>query len=59
MMKRRGIDLTIEMHQRARRLLLGGRYHYDMNNRDTLETRLNVFELDPKAAAHFKTSAPT
>jgi hypothetical protein len=26
-----------------------GRYHYDMNTRDTLETRLNVLlDLDPK-----------
>ncbi|MEO8734507.1 MAG: PfkB family carbohydrate kinase, partial [Flavobacteriales bacterium] len=32
-----------------------GKYHYDMNTRDTLETRLNVLtELDPKLNAEYR-----
>jgi sugar/nucleoside kinase (ribokinase family) len=32
-----------------------GRYHYDMNSRDTLETRLNVLlELDPKLPPEYR-----
>jgi hypothetical protein len=35
--------------------LLGGRYHYDMNTRDTLETRLNVLlDLDPVLNATYR-----
>ena len=34
-----------------------GRYHYDMNTRDTLETRLNVLlDLDPKLPEAYRTA---
>ncbi|HZK75289.1 MAG TPA: PfkB family carbohydrate kinase [Candidatus Kapabacteria bacterium] len=33
-----------------------GRYHYDMNTRDTIETNLNVFaDFKPRVPKHFKT----
>jgi sugar/nucleoside kinase (ribokinase family) len=58
-MKQRGIDLAgLEILQGKESFFWAGRYHYDMNNRDTLETRLNVLlDLDPKLPEHFK-SAP-
>src|SRR5262245_58875562 len=54
-MKQRGIDLSgLEILKGKESFFWAGRYHYDMNTRDTLETRLNVLlELDPKLPAHF------
>lgn len=49
-MRDRGIDLDgVEMVQGKESFFWSGKYHYDMNSRDTLETRLNVLlDLDPK-----------
>lgn len=49
-MKQRGIDLGgLEVLKGRESFYWAGRYHYDMNTRDTLETRLNVLlDLDPK-----------
>ena len=34
-----------------------GRYHYDMNTRDTLDTQLNVFaDFDPQVPAQYRDS---
>lgn len=46
----RGVDLAgLEVLKGKESFFWAGRYHYDMNSRDTLETRLNVLlELDPK-----------
>jgi len=54
-MKQRGIDLAgLEILKGKESFFWAGRYHYDMNTRDTLETRLNVLlDLDPKLPAHF------
>lgn len=58
-MRGKGIDLAgLEVLKGKESFFWAGRYHYDMNSRDTLETRLNVLlELDPKLPEHFK-SAP-
>lgn len=58
-MRGKGIDLSgLEVLKGKESFYWAGRYHYDMNSRDTLETRLNVLlELDPKLPEHFK-SAP-
>ncbi len=52
----RGVDLAgLEVLQGKESFFWAGRYHYDMNTRDTLETRLNVLlDLDPKLPEHFK-----
>lgn len=49
-MRGKGIDLSgLEILKGKESFFWAGRYHYDMNSRDTLETRLNVLlELDPK-----------
>lgn len=46
----RGIDLEgLEVIKEGRTFRWSGRYHYDLNNRDTLSLNLNVFEkFDPK-----------
>ncbi|MDX9749621.1 MAG: PfkB family carbohydrate kinase [Flavobacteriales bacterium] len=46
----RHVDLQgLEVLEGKESFFWAGRYHYDMNTRDTLETRLNVLmELDPK-----------
>jgi len=48
-LRRRGVDLQgLEVLQGKESFFWAGRYHYDMNTRDTLETRLNVLlDLDP------------
>ncbi|MCB0791133.1 MAG: sugar kinase [Flavobacteriales bacterium] len=50
MMRERGIDLNgLEVLPGRESFFWAGRYHYDMNTRDTLETRLNVLsDLDPR-----------
>ncbi len=55
-MRGRGIDLAgLEVLQGKESFFWAGRYHYDMNSRDTLETRLNVLlDLDPTLPEHFK-----
>ncbi|HQV53003.1 MAG: bifunctional hydroxymethylpyrimidine kinase/phosphomethylpyrimidine kinase [Flavobacteriales bacterium] len=48
-LRKRGVDLSgLEVLKGKESFFWSGKYHYDMNNRDTLETRLNVLtELDP------------
>jgi sugar/nucleoside kinase (ribokinase family) len=42
-MKKRGIDLEgLQIKAGEKSFFWAGRYHYDMNSRDTLETQLNV-----------------
>lgn len=52
----RGVDLGgLEVLKGKESFFWAGRYHYDMNTRDTLETRLNVLlDLDPKLPAEFR-----
>lgn len=58
-LRERGVDLTgLEVLQGKESFFWAGRYHYDMNTRDTLETRLNVLlDLDPKLPEAY-TKAP-
>ena len=51
----RGVDLEgLEVIKGKESFFWAGRYHYDMNTRDTLETRLNVLlDLDPKLPAAY------
>lgn len=48
-LRQRGVDLAgLEVLKGKESFFWAGRYHYDMNSRDTLETRLNVLlDLDP------------
>jgi len=50
MLKSHEIDLEgLEMVKGEKTFRWGGKYHYDLNNRDTIYTDLNVFEkFDPK-----------
>jgi sugar/nucleoside kinase (ribokinase family) len=56
LMRGRGIDLEgLQVLKGKESFFWAGRYHYDMNSRDTLETRLNVLtELDPDLPATFR-----
>ena len=58
-LRSRGIDLAgLEILPGKESFFWAGRYHYDMNTRDTLETRLNVLlDLDPKLPPAY-TEAP-
>lgn len=58
-LRERGVDLTgLEVLPGKESFFWAGRYHYDMNTRDTLETRLNVLlDLDPKLPEAY-TKAP-
>ncbi|HMN06103.1 MAG TPA: PfkB family carbohydrate kinase [Flavobacteriales bacterium] len=49
-LRERGINLDgLELIPGKESFFWSGKYHYDMNSRDTLETRLNVLlDLDPK-----------
>jgi len=48
-LKQRNIDLEgLQMDESGNTFFWKGKYHYDLNNRDTLDTQLNVFEtFDP------------
>jgi len=51
----RGVDFTGLERAEGESFFWAGRYHYDMNTRDTLETRLGVFaEFNPKIPAAFR-----
>lgn len=52
----RGIDLEgLEVIKEGRTFRWSGRYHYDLNNRDTLSLNLNVFEkFDPKIPESYR-----
>ena len=54
----RGIDLDgLEVLKEGKTFHWAGKYHYDLNNRDTLATHLNVFEkFDPKIPEKYKKS---
>ncbi|MCC7501199.1 MAG: bifunctional hydroxymethylpyrimidine kinase/phosphomethylpyrimidine kinase [Flavobacteriales bacterium] len=56
LMQAKGVDLTgLEVLKGKESFFWAGRYHYDMNTRDTLETRLNVLlDLDPKLPENYK-----
>lgn len=50
----RGADLSGIEQAPGESFFWAGRYHYDLNTRDTLETRLGVFaDFDPKIPASF------
>ncbi|MFN0157858.1 MAG: PfkB family carbohydrate kinase [Bacteroidota bacterium] len=55
---KRGIDLEgLEVIKEGKTFHWAGKYHYDLNTRDTLATDLNVFELfDPKIPEKYKKS---
>ena len=55
-LRSRGIDLEgLEVMPDKESFFWAGRYHYDMNTRDTLETRLNVLlDLDPTLPAAYR-----
>ena len=59
MFKEHNIDLeNLEVIKGGKTFRWGGRYHYDLNVRDTLYTDLNVFEnFDPKIPEHYKTNS--
>ena len=55
----KGVDLSgLEVVKGEKSFFWSGKYHYDMNTRDTLDTQLNVLtQLDPQLPDHFR-SAP-
>ncbi|MBK7944645.1 MAG: bifunctional hydroxymethylpyrimidine kinase/phosphomethylpyrimidine kinase [Flavobacteriales bacterium] len=55
-MRERGVDLAgLEVLKGKESFFWAGRYHYDMNTRDTLETRLNVLlDLDPNLPEEYR-----
>jgi sugar/nucleoside kinase (ribokinase family) len=55
----RDIDLEgLQVDRDGKTFRWGGRYHYDLNNRDTLYTHLNVFEkFDPVIPDSYKGSS--
>lgn len=57
-LRQRGVDLQgLEVLQGKESFFWAGRYHYDMNTRDTLETRLNVLlDLDPTLPEDYRTA---
>jgi len=53
----RGVDLGGVEKTEGESFFWAGRYHYDLNSRDTLETRLGVFaDFHPKIPDHFQDS---
>lgn len=54
----REIDLEgLQIDREGKTFRWGGRYHYDLNSRDTLYTELNVFEkFDPVIPESYRTS---
>ncbi len=58
-LEERGIDLDgLQVVKEGRTFRWAGRYHYDLNNRDTLLTELNVFSaFDPKIPDAYRRSA--
>lgn len=57
-LRQRGVDLQgLEVLHGKESFFWAGRYHYDMNTRDTLETRLNVLlDLDPTLPEDYRTA---
>jgi sugar/nucleoside kinase (ribokinase family) len=58
-MESRQFDLDgLQVVEKGKTFRWGGKYHYDLNVRDTLFTDLNVFkDFDPKIPNNFKSSA--
>jgi sugar/nucleoside kinase (ribokinase family) len=58
MLEERNVDLEgLEVVKGGKTFHWAGRYHYDLNVRDTLTTQLNVFEkFDPKIPPKYKNS---
>lgn len=56
MLKRHGVDLAgVQVKQDEKSFFWSGRYHNDMNSRDTLVTELNVLgDFDPKVPAAYQ-----
>lgn len=51
----RGVDLSGIEHAAGKSFFWAGKYHYDLNTRDTLDTQLGVFaDFDPKIPASFR-----
>ena len=59
-LRSRGIDLKgLQIVDGGKTFRWGGRYHYDMNTRETLFTHLNVFSnFNPTIPSEFKSSSP-
>ena len=57
-LEERNVDLEgLEVIQSGKTFHWSGRYHYDLNERDTLATELNVFEkFDPKIPEKYRKS---
>jgi sugar/nucleoside kinase (ribokinase family) len=54
---RRGADLSGIERAKGESFFWAGRYHYDLNSRDTLETRLGVFAtFEPKIPEPFRSA---
>ena len=54
-LERRGVDLGGLERAEGESFFWSGRYHYDLNTRDTLETRLGVFaDFKPKIPEQFR-----
>lgn len=55
-MRKRGIDLTgLDIKQGKKSFFWAGKYHDNMNSRDTLTTELNVLaDFNPRLPAHYK-----
>lgn len=58
LLKSREIDLKgLQRDESGKTFFWKGKYHYDLNNRDTLDTQLNVFErFDPIIPKEWKSS---
>lgn len=56
LMKSKNIDLEgLQIDESGNTFFWSGKYHYDLNSRDTLDTQLNVFEhFDPVIPAAYK-----
>ncbi len=56
LLKNKGIDISgIEIVKNGKTFFWKGKYHNDLNSRDTLITDLNVLaDFDPKVPSHFK-----
>lgn len=54
-LRERGVDLDGVERAEGESFFWAGRYHYDLNSRDTLETRLGVFaDFHPRIPEHFR-----
>lgn len=57
LLKDRNVDLEGLQVEEGQTFRWEGRYHYDMNNRDTLDTQLNVFEtFSPRIPEKYKSA---